>query len=370
MGISIESRTGCKRVASGHSPVLNRDMTAAQVMASIYKLARQERRKVVLPEGTDARILRAALDAKELGLADPVVLGDPKLVRPLLKQMTPDESALTLGGGSAADFETLGIWYHNRRQGRDNTTLEDARSFVCQPLYQAACMVGSKQADAMVAGAVATTAEVLRAALRCIGLKQGVSSASSYFIMCMPGSEAAPSRVLLFADCAVVVEPTPEQLAEIAVITADTGAALLGLEPRIAMLSFSTHGSAQHEAVTRVRQAAKYVQELRPDLLCDGELQLDAALVPTVAARKARGSPVAGQANILVFPNLDAGNIGYKLVQRLAGATAIGPLLQGFAQPVNDLSRGCSVEDIVHSIAVTAAEVNLRAAVDTGKEII
>jgi phosphate acetyltransferase len=210
----------------------------------------------------------------------------------------------------------------------------------------------------MVSGAVTTTGDVLRASIKCVGLQPGIKTVSSHFIMVIPDCPLGERGVVLFADCAVMVDPTPEQLADIAIATADMGGRLIGIEPRIAMLSFSTNGSAQHAMVSKVRDAAKLVNQLRPDLKCDGEMQADTALIEAIGKRKAPNSTIAGKANVLVFPDLDSGNISYKLVQRLAGADAIGPVLQGLAKSVNDLSRGCSVQDIVDVIAITAAKAN------------
>jgi len=217
-------------------------------------------------------------------------------------------------------------------------------------------MVHVGDADGMVAGVASATASVLQAASLTIGFGQGLSTPSSFFIMAIPGTETRPEAPLIFADCAVNIAPSPQQLAEIAVASGTNAQTLLGIEPRVAFLSFSTRGSANHRDVTKVTEALRIAREMRPDLKMDGELQGDAALSPRVAAKKVNASEVAGRANVLIFPDLDAANIAYKLVQQLGGATAIGPVMQGFAKPVNDLSRGASVEDIVAVTAITVVQ--------------
>ena len=234
--------------------------------------------------------------------------------------------------------------------------MEKAEKIVRDPLYFATMMVKLDDADGMVSGAVHTTGDLLRPGLQIIKTAPGVSCVSSFFIMEVPNSPYGENGVLFFADCAVNPMPTEDMLASIAIATADNAKLLSKMEPKVAMLSFSTMGSADHEVVDKVRNATAKAKELRPDLHIDGELQLDAAIVPKVAKQKAPGSSVAGNANVLVFPDLQAGNIGYKLVQRFANAEAIGPVCQGFAKPINDLSRGCSIEDIVNVVALTAVQ--------------
>jgi phosphate acetyltransferase len=235
-------------------------------------------------------------------------------------------------------------------------TIEQAEKTVKDPMYFGTMMVKLGHADGLVSGAVHTTGDLLRPGLQVIKTAQGISTVSSFFIMLVPDSTYGSNGMFLFSDCAVNPNPTAEQLAAIAISTAETAKNLCSMEPKVAMLSFSTKGSADHELVEKVRKATDIAKQLRPDLQIDGELQLDAAIVQKVAEQKAPGSSVAGQANVLIFPDLQSGNIGYKLVQRLAKAEAIGPVCQGFAKPINDLSRGCNVEDIVNVVAVTAVQ--------------
>ena len=231
-------------------------------------------------------------------------------------------------------------------------TEDKAREAIAQPLYFGAMMVRHDKADASVAGAVNTTGDVLRAAIQVLGLKKGINTVSSCFMMTLPKFRDVENKILMYGDCAVVPNPTSEQLASIAVSTAQTMKSLTGEDPRVALLSFSTKGSAQHDDVTKVLDALEILKRDFPDLKVDGELQLDAALIPEIGAKKAPGSEIAGNANVLIFPDLDAGNIGYKLTQRLGNATATGPVIQGLAKPANDLSRGCSAQDIVDVSAI------------------
>ena len=235
-------------------------------------------------------------------------------------------------------------------------TPEKAADMIKNPLFFAAMMIKDGKGDGFVSGAINTTGNTLRPGLQIIKMKPGINTVSSFFIMEIPNKAYGDDGLMIFADCAVNIDPTSEQLAEIAISSAASAKALCGMDARIAMLSFSTKGSAKHDNVDKVRIATEMVHERAPELMVDGELQADAALVEKVGQLKSPGSPVAGKANVLVFPDLQAGNIGYKLVQRLAGAEAIGPICQGFAAPINDLSRGCSIEDIVSVVAITAVQ--------------
>lgn len=309
---------------------------------------------IALAEGEDPRIVEAAVRAQAEGLCRPLLIGRPAEIRRVADELGPTLDVPVLDPAAdpdldrfAADLETFAA----ERQLR----IENPRALVADPLYYADLLVKHGRADGAVMGAVATTAETLRAALRTIGVDPRFEVVTSCFLIALPVGE-----VLVYADCGVIPDPTSAQLAEIAIQAADTYRLLVGGEPRVALLSFSTHGSARHPKVEKVRLAIEILRGRGVDFAFDGELQGDAALVPAVAARKAPGSPVAGQANVLIFPDLDSGNIAYKLTERLAGARALGPLLRGLDRPVHDLSRGCSVEDVLDLVAITAIEASRR----------
>ena len=313
-------------------------------------------KRIVLPEGDEERTIRAAVIIQKEGLAVPVLLGNASVILKKAEELGANIEGIELidpESSPQAETYTEALYELRRAKGLSR---EEAAKLVKDPMYFGIMMVKLSHADGLVSGAVHTTGDMLRPALQIIKTKPGMKVVSSSFLMDCPNKELGENGLLVYADCVVMPCPTAEELAHIAVSAAETARTLCDIkEPRVAMLSFSTKGSAKHELVTKVQEATAIAHELAPELLLDGEMQLDAALIPEIGQSKAKGSPVAGRANVLIFPDLQAGNIGYKITQRIGGAECFA-VLQGLAKPCNDLSRGCSVEDIVSTVAMTCVQ--------------
>lgn len=320
---------------------------------TIITKAQRSKKHIVLPEGTEPRIIKAAAEIRDKEIAKVTLIGNPAEI---CTACDVDLSGIDIiDPTAAADYDEFCEIFFKLRESK-GVTLEQAKALVADPVYYATMMVYKNKADGMVAGAVHSTGDTIRPALQTVKTAPGIKSVSSCFLMEVPDKSYGKDGVIAFGDCAIVIDPSAEELAGIAIATAKTAASLAGIDPCVAMLSFSTKGSAKHAFVDKVTAATKLVGQLEPTLKVDGELQADAALVESVGQLKSPGSAVAGHANVLIFPDLQSGNIGYKLVQRLAKAEAIGPVIQGIAKPINDLSRGCSVEDIVALVAITAVQ--------------
>jgi len=327
-------------------------------LASLMDRAAATPKTIALSEGSDPRVVSAALQARKMGLAQIILVGNASAVETEIARQGGDASSVTIHDPDDTELHDACAETYAALRAKKGMTLETAQKLVRDPLIFAALLVRLGHADGTVGGAVATTSDTVRAALHVIGKAPDAAIVSSFFLMCLPVGHPLGAPAMVFSDCGMVINPDATELAAITQQAAGSFASLVGDTPRVGMLSFSTKGSARHPDVDKVSEALALVQAAAPDLAVDGELQLDAALVPSVAAAKAPDSPVAGQANVLIFPNLDAGNIGYKLAQRFGGAVAIGPVLQGLNQPANDLSRGCVADDVLAIIAVTAVQAS------------
>lgn len=324
----------------------------ASFIDTLIDRAKADKKTIVLPEGNDERILEAAQEALAQGIANIIILGDADEIAAKGYNL---EGATIIDPATSDKQEEFAELLYELRKAKDMTP-EEAKELVKDPIHFAVLMVKSGLCDGLVGGACHATIKILSPSLKIIKTAPGEPMVSSFFIMDVPGSEFGENGLFLFADCALEIQPTSEKLAHIANQTDKSFKRLIGDDPRIALLSHSSHGSAVNDDSTKVVKAVEYIRENYPDIVADGELQLDAAIVPELGASKAPDSPVAGKANVLIFPDLDAANIGYKLVQRLGGAKAYGPVLQGLAAPVNDLSRGCTAEDVVGVIAITCVQ--------------
>jgi phosphate acetyltransferase len=328
---------------------LNNKEEKMDIVQRFRDLAKIKRKTIVFPEGEEERVIKAVSFLKTNDLVNPIILGNHDHIYKLAKKQSVNlETIEIINPGESENYEKWVEKYYALRKHK-GISIEQANEAVKNPLFYAAFLLRENLADGAVAGSINTTGDVLRAGIQVVGLAPEITVVSSSFIMALPSGE-----IFTFADCAVIPDPDPEQLMTIAISSSSTHERLIQEEPRVAMLSFSTKGSAQHEHADKVVTATNLIKEKAPHLKVDGELQFDAAYMESVGNKKAPGSPVAGKANVYIFPDLDAGNIGYKLTQRLAGAEALGPIIQGLNKPYNDLSRGCSIEDVINVACICA----------------
>ena len=326
------------------------------ILENIIAQAKQSPRRIVLPEGENERTLQAAVRIHQDKIAEPILLGNQATITQQANNLNLDLSGILVIDPTTSEWrdELAGQLFELRQ--KKGVTREQAGEMITQPLWFGSMLVKTGRADGSVAGAIHTTADVVRTALQAFGVKPGAKLVSSFFLMILDQPHHPIQGGMIFSDCALAIEPDSEQLAEIALASAENARSFLQEEPRVAMLSFSTSGSGKHAQVDKVTEAAALVREQAPDLLLDGEVQFDAAFVPEIAERKVKNSQLNGRANVMIFPSLEAANIGYKIAERIGGAKAVGPFLQGLNKPANDLSRGCSVDDIYNTVATTVIQ--------------
>jgi len=328
------------------------------LLESLKEKAKATPRRIILPEGEEPRTVKAAAQIMKEKLAQVTLVGNRAKIEAVAKEQGVDVSGIpSVDPLTSPKFEEYVQTYYEIRKAKGMTP-EEARKLMSDTVYFGTMMLHKGEVDGLVSGAIHSTGDTIKPALQIIRTKPGIKIVSSSFVMIVPDCEYGDKGMFIFADCAVMPAPTDEELAQIAVASAETARVLCGMDPKVAMLSFSTYGSAKHELVDKVKSATAKARELAPGLKIDGEMQADAAIIPKIGKSKAPNSAIAGQANVLIFPDLQSGNIAYKLVERLAKAQAIGPILQGIGKPVNDLSRGCSVDDIVHLAAITSVQAS------------